>query len=82
VSDQSAKISVTLWYNGVPSGAQVPVVAEVSFKYEDSSVDYTQAVVKRAETAFYALQDLTSWVDPNSKTKTQFVYEYGEGFCN
>jgi hypothetical protein len=77
-----AKISVTLWYNGVPSGAQVPVVAEVSFKYEDSSADYTQAVVRRAEAAFYALQGLTSWVDPNSKTKTQFVYEYNSGFCN
>jgi hypothetical protein len=77
-----ATISVTLWYNGVPSGAQVPVVAEVSFKYKDSSADYTRAVVNRAATAFYALQDLTAWVDPNSKTKTQFVYEYDAGFCN
>ncbi|TVZ40593.1 hypothetical protein P886_5027 [Alteromonadaceae bacterium 2753L.S.0a.02] len=77
-----AEISVTLWYNGVPSGSQAPVVAEVSFKYEDSSADYTKAVVNRAKTAFHAMQSLSNWVDSNSQTKTQFVYEYSSTFCN
>ncbi|WP_444997137.1 hypothetical protein [Aliikangiella sp. IMCC44359] len=76
-----AEISVTLWYNGVPSGAQKPVVAEVSFKYEDSSADYSKKVVNRAKIAFEALQNLTAWTDPNSKTKTRFVYDFNSTFC-
>ncbi len=77
-----AEISVTLWYNGIPSGTQSPVVAEISYKYLDASADYTKAVVNRAKTAFLALQGLTAWVDSNSKTKTQFVYDYNPNFCN
>lgn len=77
-----AEISVTLWYDGVPSGSQAPLVAEVSFKYEDSSADYTRKVVNRAKVAFEAIQSLTTWTDPASKTKTRFVYDYDSGFCN
>ena len=76
-----AEISVTLWYNGMPSGSQAPVVAEVSFKYEDNSADYTKKVVNRAKTAFESLQSLTSWTNPASKTKTRFVYEFDASFC-
>lgn len=77
-----AEISVTLWYNGTPSGASAPVVAEVSFKYEDNAADYTKKVVNRAKQAFLALQDLSAWTDPASKTKTRFVYEYAPSFCD
>ena len=77
-----ADISVTLWYNGVPSGSETPLVVEVSFKYEDSSADYSKNVVNRAKTSFEALQELTDWTDPNSKTKTKFVYEYDPDFCD
>ena len=77
-----AEISVTLWYNGTPSGAQKPVVVEVSFKYKDSSADYTRKVVNRAKASFEALQGLTRWTDPNSKTKTKWVYDYDSTFCD
>lgn len=77
-----AEISVTLWYNGIPSGSATPLVAEVSFKYEDSSADYTKKVVNRAKVAFDALQSLNAWTDPASKTKTRFVYDYDASFCN
>lgn len=76
-----AEISVTLWYNGAPTGSATPVVVEVSFKYQDNSADYTQKVVNRAKQAFLALQDLTAWTDPASKTKTRFAYEYDASFC-
>jgi len=78
----NAEISVTLWYKEAPSGAQKPVVVEVSFKYKDSSAVYTQKVVNRAKESFEALQGLTSWTDPNSKTKTKWVYDYDSKFCD
>jgi hypothetical protein len=81
LGDFDAEISVTLWYNGAPSAAVHPLAAEVSFKYEDSSADYNKNVVNRAKTAFAALQTLTSWVDPDSDTKTRFVYNYNPSFC-
>lgn len=81
LGDFDAAIAVTLWYNGAPSGAVHPLAAEVSFKYEDSSADYTKNVVNRAKTAFAALQTLSAWVDPDSDTKTRFVYNYNPSFC-
>lgn len=77
-----ADIDVTLWYDSVPSGTQVPVVVEVSFKYADASADYTKKVVNRAKLAFEALRTLTSWTDPNSKTKTAWVYDSDPTFCD
>lgn len=76
-----AEISVTLWYLGVPLGAQTPVIAEISFKYADPSADYTRQVVNRAKVAFDALKALHSWVDPDSITKTAFIYTYSPTFC-
>jgi hypothetical protein len=81
LGDFDAAISVTLWYNGAPSGAVHPLAAEVSFKYEDSSADYSKNVVNRAKTSFAVLQTLTAWVDPDSDTKTRFVYNYNPSFC-
>lgn len=77
-----AEVSITLWYNTAPSSSQQPVVAEVSFKYEDSSANYTKAVVNRAKQALEAMQTLTSWNSTSSVTKTQFVYSYNPTFCN
>ena len=76
-----ADVSVTLWYQGVPSGNDTPLVAEISFKYKDNNGSYTRKVVNRAKVAFEALQDLTPWVDPASKTKTRFVYDFNSTFC-
>lgn len=76
-----AVISITLWYQGVPSGAQAPVVAEVSFKYEDSGVAYTRKVVNRAKKSLAAIKSLTQWVNPDSLTKTAFVYNFNPTFC-
>lgn len=77
-----AEIAVTLWYASVPSGTQSPVVVEVSFKYADSSADYTKKVVNRAKQSFDALRTLTGWTDPNSQTKTAWVYSADPTFCN
>lgn len=78
-----AEVSVTLWYtSSSPSSATHPAIVEVSFKYEDSSADYTKAVVNRAKTTFEALQGLTAWNSTSSTTKTEFVYSYNPGFCN
>ena len=77
-----AEVSVTLWYTSVPTGAQKPVVVEVSFKYKDASADYTKAVVNRAKQSFEAIQTLSNWNSTSAVTKTQFVYQYNPAFCN
>lgn len=81
LGQHDADISVTLWYQGTPWGTQKPLVAEISFKYEDGSADYTRKVVNRAKASFEALKGLSGWVDSDSKTKTTFVYEYIPTFC-
>lgn len=82
LGQHDADISVTLWYSSIPSGSDQPVVVEVSFKYEDSSADYTKKVVNRAKGAFESLQNLTTWTNPNSQTKTSWIYSYDPSFCN
>lgn len=77
-----AEISVTLWYPTSASNSTHPWVAELSYKYEDDSADYTRKVVNRALTSFTALESLTTWVDANSQTKTEFVYGYQASFCD
>lgn len=81
LGQHDAEISVTLWFDGAPSGGQVPVVAELSFKYEDASADYTRKVVNRARTVFEALQSLSGWVEPDSITKTAYIYAHDAAFC-
>ncbi|WOA31947.1 hypothetical protein [Alloalcanivorax xenomutans] len=81
LGQHDAEISVTLWYQGIPSGSQSPVVAELSFKYEDPSADYTRKVVNRARQAFDALRGLEQWVEADGQTKTGFVYQYDSAFC-
>lgn len=77
-----ADVSITFWYSSVPTPSQKPVAVEVSFKYEDSSADYTKAVVNRAKQSFDAMQTLSSWNSTSSVTKTQYVYSYNPSFCN
>ncbi|MES1940264.1 hypothetical protein T5B8_08479 [Salinisphaera sp. T5B8] len=81
LGQHDAEISITLWYAGAPSGDQAPAVAEISFKYEDPSADYTRKVVNRARQAFDALRGLSDWVKPDGQTKTRFVYQYDRTFC-
>ncbi|WCN09888.1 hypothetical protein GV055_13665 [Marinomonas mediterranea] len=76
-----AEVSVTLWYRDNPATNTTPLVAEVSFKYKDANADYSRKVVNRAKQSFDAIRTLTSWVDPNSLTKTRFVYQYDPNFC-
>jgi len=77
-----ADVSITFWYSSVPTSAQKPVVVEVSFKYKDSSADYTKAVVNRAKLSFDAMQTLSSWNSTSSISKTQYAYTYNPTFCN
>jgi hypothetical protein len=77
-----ADVSITFWYSSVPTASQKPVAVEVSFKYEDSSADYTKAVVNRAKQSFDAMQTMSSWNSTSSVTKTQYVYSYNPSFCN
>ena len=81
LGQHDGEISITLWYAGTPSGNQAPAVAEISFKYEDPSADYTRKVVNRARQAFDALRGLSDWVEPDGQTKTAFVYQYDSTFC-
>lgn len=76
-----AKISLTLWYSQSPSGQQSPVIAELSFKYKDANIGYTRKVVNRAKKSFDALRTLTTWVSPNSQTKTGWIFASNPSFC-
>jgi hypothetical protein len=77
-----ADIAVTLWYPTNATSTTAPWVAELSFKYKDNAADYSRKVVNRALASFLALEDLTTWVDTLSQTKTQFVYNHQSSFCN
>ena len=59
----------------------VLLVAELSFRYEDGSADYTRKVVNRAAKSFEALKSLSLWVAPDSQTKTAFVYGFNPASC-
>jgi hypothetical protein len=52
-----------------------PVVVEFSFRYGNKEESYTRNMARRAHDVFQTLQEkLTSWIDPNSETKTAYVY--------
>jgi len=68
-----AGCSLTLWYDS--EAADMPVVAEFSFKYADDDEAYTAKMARRACDAFMDIQaGLSEWSDPRSMTKTAFVY--------
>lgn len=79
-----AEFSLTLWYNESVSTTQ-PVVAEISYKYEDDDGDFSNKVVTRAKILFEAMQEnsvLASWNSTDSLSKTATVYQYNSNFCN
>lgn len=79
-----AKFSLTLWYNEFVS-TTAPIVAEISFKYEDTNESFSNNVVTRAKSLFTAMQQdatLVSWNAQNSLTKTATIYQYDNNFCD
>jgi hypothetical protein len=78
------EFSLTLWYNELVSTTQ-PLVAEISFKYEDSNEGFSNKVVTRSKRLFTAMQQdatLASWNSLNSLTKTATIYQYNGSFCD
>jgi len=78
------EFSLTLWYNETVSTTQ-PIVAEISFKYEDTNEGFSNNVVTRSKSLFSAMQEdstLASWNAQNSLTKTATVYQYDSSFCD
>jgi hypothetical protein len=79
-----SEFSLTLWYNESVSTTQ-PIVAEISFKYEETNEAFTNNVVTRAKNLFAAMQQDTAlviWNAQNSLTKTATVYQYDSSFCD
>ena len=79
-----AEFSLTLWYNESIS-TTAPIVAEISFKYEDTNESFSNKVVTRAKELFTAMQQnttLVNWNAQNSLTKTATIYQYDSNFCN
>ncbi|MEM9542613.1 MAG: hypothetical protein AAGA60_24360 [Cyanobacteria bacterium P01_E01_bin.42] len=52
----------------------IPLLVEFSFKYEDKQEKYTAKMAQRAYDVFQALQKMKNWIDPDSMTKTAYVY--------
>lgn len=76
-----AEFDLTLWYDSEFNENKVPVVAEISFGYEDSKAGYSRNVVRRSKALFEEMQKMGEWIDPDSQTKTSFVYNYDSNFC-
>ncbi|MDK2595551.1 hypothetical protein [Pseudoalteromonas obscura] len=76
---QDAEFALTLWYTAQQSNT--PLIAELSFKYQDNQGDYSQKVASRAADLFDKLASEHSAVNALSLTKTQFVYQYQPSFC-
>jgi hypothetical protein len=67
----NAECALIAWYD---DNAENPVVVEFSFRYGDENETYTRKMAQRAYEVFEVLQKLTSWLDPNPKTKTAYIY--------
>ena len=66
--------ALIVWYDHKGSPTD-PVAVEFSYRYGDQSGEYGGKTAKRAYDIFQALQkDFATWVDPNPRTKTAFVY--------
>lgn len=70
-----AECALIVWYDA-QGAAQRPEVVEFSFKYGHPDGQYPGAVATRAYDVFQILQgkSLAAWVDPNSRTKTAYIY--------
>jgi hypothetical protein len=69
-ADHGAEVALILWTRG-KNGR--PLAAEFSFRYLNKSEQYPAAVARAARGFFMAWQQ-SAWVQPQSLTKTQFVY--------
>lgn len=68
-----AMCSLTLWY--ADEANEKPLIAEFSFKYEDDKEKYSGKAAHRAYLSYLAMQEqLKSWIDSKSMTKTAYVY--------
>ncbi|MEH0690798.1 hypothetical protein H4F17_17330 [Vibrio cholerae] len=76
-----AEFDLTLWYLNQPRKNEKPVVAEISFSYEDDSASYSRKVVHRSKALFEAMQGMKQWVATDSITKTAYVYNFDPTFC-
>jgi hypothetical protein len=66
--------ALIVWYDHKGSPTD-PVAVEFSYRYGDRNGQYGGKTSKRAYDIFHALnKDFTTWVDPNPRTKTTFVY--------
>jgi len=69
-----SECGLIVWYDN-NSNEEKPVVAEFSFRYGDKDESYTRNIAYRAYQVFRILQEnLTLWTDPESETKTAYVY--------
>ena len=74
-----AECALVVWYDSGGSKTE-PVLAEFSFRYKDKKERYPAKMVQRAYEAFKCLQEeLAEWLDPESMTKTAYVYSRGSG---
>lgn len=77
-SKVEAECALVVWYDLNGSETE-PVIAEFSFRYGDKKERYPAKMVQRAYEAFQCLQEeLAEWLDPESMTKTAYVYSRGE----
>ena len=70
-----AECALIVWYdhNGSPTE---PGAVEFSYRYGDEGGRYGGRSARRAFDVFETLQrDLPTWVDPNPRTKTAFVFD-------
>jgi hypothetical protein len=66
--------ALIVWYDHKGSPTD-PVAVEFSFRYGDQNGQYGGKTSKRAYDIFQVLQkDFATWIDPNPRTKTTFVY--------
>ena len=74
-------MDLTLWHMERPTAGSLPVVAEISFDFQDNTARYSKAAVRDAKKLFSAMQIMDHWVSEHSSMKTAFMYGYDSEFC-
>lgn len=70
-----AECALIVWHDDSRPRARKPAVVEFSFRYGSDAGLYEGATARRAFEVFHLMQArLARWIDPNSRTKTAFVY--------
>lgn len=74
-SKASVECALIVWYDQHGSSAE-PAAVEFSYRYGNPAGRYGGKVARRAFDIFATVQrELTTWLDPNPRTKTAFVYD-------